>query len=74
MKLNASKTKTMIVSRLRTMNFQVPPLTIGKSVLKDFSDFVILRVTFDATEALESNVTHWNQMLNPEQFLKDLRS
>ena len=29
MKLNASKTKTMIVSKSRTMHPQSPPLTIG---------------------------------------------
>ena len=32
MKLNASKTKTMIVSRSRTMDPQSPPLTIGGTV------------------------------------------
>ena len=30
MKLNASKTNTMIVSRFRTMHHQSPPLTIGR--------------------------------------------
>ena len=34
-KLNMSKTKTMIVSRSRTMHPQLPPLTIGITVLKD---------------------------------------
>ena len=34
MKLNASKTKTMIVSRSHTMHPQSPPLTIGGTVLK----------------------------------------
>ena len=34
MKLNASKTKTMIVSRSGTMHPQSPPLTIGRTVLK----------------------------------------
>ena len=33
-KLNASKTKTMIVSRSRTMHPQPPPLTIDGTVLK----------------------------------------
>ena len=33
MKLNASKTKTMIVSRSRTMHPKLPPLTIGGTVL-----------------------------------------
>ena len=39
MKLNASKTETMIVSRSRTMHLQSPPLTvtvsIGGTVLKE---------------------------------------
>ena len=42
MKLNASKTKTMI-SRSRTMHPQSPPLT----VLKEPDDIVILGVTFE---------------------------
>ena len=47
MKLNASKTKTIIVSRSRTMHPQSPPFTIGGTVLKE-SDLVILGVTFDS--------------------------
>ena len=47
MKLNASKTKTMIVSRSLTMYPQSPPLTIGGTVLKESDDLVILGVTFD---------------------------
>ena len=35
MKLNASKTKTMIVLRSRTMHPQSPPLAIGGTVLKE---------------------------------------
>ena len=42
MELNASKTKTMIVSRSRTMHPQSPPLTIGETVLKESDDLVIL--------------------------------
>ena len=41
MKLNTSKTKTMIVSRSRTMYNQSPPLTIGETVLKESDDLVI---------------------------------
>ena len=44
MKLNASKTKTMIVSRSCTMHPQSPPLTIGSTVLKESDDLVILGV------------------------------
>ena len=45
MKLNASKTKTMLVrlvSRSRTMHPQSPALTIGGTVLKESDDLVIL--------------------------------
>ena len=48
MKLNTSKTKTMIVSRSRTMHPQSPPLTIGGTVLEVSDDHVILGVTFDS--------------------------
>ena len=41
MKLNASKTKTMIVSRSRTMHSQLPPLTVGGTALKESGDLVI---------------------------------
>ena len=34
MKLNASKAKTMIVSRSRTVHPQLTPLTLDKTVLK----------------------------------------
>ena len=48
MKLDASKTKTMIVSKSRTMHPQSPPLTIGGTVLKESDDLVILGRTFDS--------------------------
>ena len=48
MKLNASKTKTVTVSRSLTMHPQPPPLTIGRTVLKESDDLVILGVTFDS--------------------------
>ena len=43
MKLNVSKTKTMIVSRPRTMHPQSPPLTIGGTVLKESDGLVMPR-------------------------------
>ena len=52
MKLNASKTKTMIVSRSHTMQPQSPTLTIGGTVLKESDDLVILGVTFDSKMTL----------------------
>ena len=53
MKLNASKTKTMIVSRSLTMHPQSPRLTIAGTVLKESNDLVILRVTFDSKMSFE---------------------
>ena len=48
MKLYASKTKTMIVSRSHTMHPQSTRLTISRSALKESNDLVILGVTFDS--------------------------
>ena len=56
MKLNASKTKTMIVSRSRTMHPQSPPLTIGGTVLKESDDLIILGVTFDSKMTFEKHL------------------
>ena len=56
MKLNAGKTKTMIVSRSRTMHPQSPPLTIGGTVLKESDDLVILGVTFDPKMTFEKHL------------------
>ena len=56
MKLNASKTKTMIVSRSRTMHPQSPPLTIGGTVMKESDDLVILGVTFDSKLTFEKHL------------------
>ena len=56
MKLNASKTKIMIVSRSRTMHPQSPPLTIGGTVLKESDDLVILGVTFNSKMPFEKHL------------------
>ena len=56
MKLNASKTKTMIVSRSRTMGPQSPPLAIGGTVQKWYDDLVILGVTFDSKMTFEKHL------------------
>ena len=55
MKLNASKTKTMIVSRSRKMHRQSPPLIIGGTVLNESDDLVILGVTFDSKMTFEKH-------------------
>ena len=56
MKLNASKTKTMIVSRSRTMHRQSPALTIGSTLLKESDDLVILGVTFNSKMTFEKHL------------------
>ena len=56
MKFNASKNKTMIVSRSRTMHPQSPALTIGGTVLKESDDLVILGVTFDSKMTFEKHL------------------
>ena len=56
MKLNASKTKTMIVSRSRTMHPQPPPLTIDGTVLKESDELDILGVTFDSKLTFEKHL------------------
>ena len=40
MKLNVSKTKTMIVSRSRTIHPQLTPLTLDETVLKESADLL----------------------------------
>ena len=55
-KLNASKTKTMIVFRARTMHPQSPALTIGGTVLTESDYLVILAVTFDSRMSFEKHL------------------
>ena len=54
--MNASKTKTMIVYRSRTMHPQSPPLTIDGTVLKESDDLDIFRVTFDSKLTFEKHL------------------
>ena len=56
MKLNAANTKTMLVSRSRTVHPQSPKLTIGGTVLKESDDLLILGVTFDANMTFEKHL------------------
>ena len=56
MKLNASKTNTIIVSRSRTMHPQSLTLTIGGTVLKESDDLVILGVTFDSKTTFKKHL------------------
>ena len=56
MKLNVSKTKTMIVSRSRTVCPLLTPLTPDGTVLKESADLVILGVTFNSKMTFEKHV------------------
>ena len=56
MKLNASKTKTKIVSRSRTIRPQSPALTIDGTVFKESDDLVVLGVTFDFKMTFEKHL------------------
>ena len=56
MKLNERKTKTIIVFRSCTMHSQLPPLSIGGTVLKESDDLVILGVTFDFKMIFEKHL------------------
>ena len=52
MKLNVSNTKTMIVSRSHIVLYQITPLNLDGTVLKESAALVILGVTFDAKISL----------------------
>ena len=54
--MNASKTKTTIVSRSGRIYPKSPPLTIGGTVLKESDDPVILGVTFDSKMTFEKHL------------------
>ena len=56
MKLNASKTKTMIVSRSCIIHPQSPSLAIVGTVLKESDDLVILGVTFYSRMTYEKHL------------------
>ena len=47
MKLNASKTKTMIVSRSCAVHPQLTPLTLDGTMIKESADLIMLGATFD---------------------------
>ena len=75
---NASKTKTMIVSRSRTMHPQSPALTIGKNVLKESDDHVILEerdIRFQDDFWEESSLGHqgsFSKAWNLEELLASI--
>ena len=56
MKLNAGKTKTMIVSRSRTVNPPSPSLTLDGTVLNESEDLEILGVSLDSKMTFEKHL------------------
>ena len=56
MLLNASKTKTIIVSRSRTMHPQSAQSSIGGTMLKDSDSIDIFRVTSDSKITFEKHL------------------
>ena len=57
--MNASQTKTMIVSMSRIMHSRSLPFTIGgtvQSVLKKYDDLDILRVAYDSKMSFENHI------------------
>ena len=69
MKLNESKTKTVVVFRPCTMHPQPPPFTIGGTVMKESDDLDVLGVTFDSRMTFDSIFARF-----PEQLFKGLVS
>ena len=56
MKLNATKTNTMIVSRSGTMHPQLPSLSISSTELKEFDGLLRLGVKFDSKMTFEQHL------------------
>ena len=56
MKLNECETKTIIVSRPRTVHPRLTPLTPDGTVLKESADLVIFGVTFDVQMTFEKHL------------------
>ena len=56
MKLNVSKTKTMLISRSHTMHPHSPLLMINGTVLKESDDLRILGVIFDFTMTFQKHL------------------
>ena len=73
MKLNASMTKTMLVSRSCSMHPQSPPLTIGGTVLKGSDDLVLSGVTFDSKMTFEKHLHSVSRAASQRlRYLKDV--
>ena len=58
MRLNSSKTKTMLVSRSRTNEPPHPPLSVGNTPLAESEFLTILGVTFDSHLTFEKHLSN----------------
>ena len=72
MKLNASKTKTMIVSRSLIMHPQSPALTIDGTLLKESDDLVILGVTFGSKMTFEKHLRCFQSSFSTAWYLEEV--
>ena len=71
MKCNASKTKTMIVSRSSTMHLQSSALTIG-GVLKESDYLVILGVKFNSKVTFQKHLLSVSRAASQRHYLKQV--
>ena len=72
MKLNASKTKTMIVTKSCTMHPQSPALTISGTVLKESDDLVKLGVTFDSKMTFDKHLRCFQSSFSTACYLEEV--
>ena len=54
--INESKSKTLIVSRSRSMHPQSPPFAIGGTALKESDDLVIFGMSFNSKLTFEKHL------------------
>ena len=72
MKLNANKTKTMIVSRSRTTHSKPPQLTIGGTMIKESDDLVILGAIFDFKMTFEKHLRSVSRAVSQRRHLEEV--
>ena len=70
--MNASKTKTIIVSRSHTIHPQSPALTIGGTVPKEYDDLDIFGVTFDFKMTFESSSLGFQSSFSKNWYLEEV--
>ena len=71
-KLNASKTKTVIVSRSSIVHPQSLTVTIGGTVLKESDDLVMLGVTFDSKMTFDKHLRCFQSSFSTALYLEEV--